>query len=137
MNLRSLLGLFVALIVLDDGTRRTLDDLLRFALVGQHLPGTPLALEWPDIGIFAALAGLAAKDEAKELESRNKLVRARDRATRKAEKEAEVRQRREDRAARAAAKKAEDALQKALKTTTKGGQGGPEAARNRVYVVKQ
>ena len=63
--------------------------------------------------INRAKAPQAAKDEAKELESQNKLLRARDRATRKAQKEAEVRQRREDRAARAAAKKVEEALQKA------------------------
>lgn len=55
----------------------------------------------------------ATKDEAKELESQEKLIGARETATRKAEKEVEVRRRREDRAARAAAKNAEDALQKA------------------------
>lgn len=65
--------------------------------------------------INRAKALQTAKDEAKGLESQNKLVRARDKATRKAEKEVEVRQRREDRAARAAAKKAENALQKALR----------------------
>lgn len=65
--------------------------------------------------INRAKALQAAKDEAKELESQNKLLRARDRATRKARKEAEVWQRREDRAARAAAKKVEEALQKATR----------------------
>lgn len=45
--------------MLDDGTRRTLEDLLRFALVGQHLPGPALALEWPEVGSSAALAGLS------------------------------------------------------------------------------
>jgi len=60
--------------------------------------------------INRAKALQAAKDEEKELEAQNKLLSARDRATRKAQKEAEVRQRREDRAARAAAMKA---LQKA------------------------
>jgi len=45
--------------VLDDGTRRTLEDLLRFALARQHLSGTALALEWPEVGISAVLAGLS------------------------------------------------------------------------------
>jgi hypothetical protein len=59
--------------------------------------------------INRAKALQAAKNEAKELESQNKLLNARDRVTRKVQKEAEVRQRREDRAARAAAKKVEEA----------------------------
>ena len=65
--------------------------------------------------INRAKALQAAKDEEKEMEAQNKLLRARARAraTRKAQKELEVRQRRENRAARAAAKKAEEALQKA------------------------
>jgi hypothetical protein len=63
--------------------------------------------------INRAKALQAAKDEEKETEAQNKLLRARDRATRKAQKEAEVQQRRQDRAARAAARKAEEALQKA------------------------
>jgi hypothetical protein len=61
--------------------------------------------------INRAKALQAAKDEAKELESQNRLQSARDRATRKAQKEAEVRQRREDRGAKAAARKAEEAFQ--------------------------
>lgn len=63
--------------------------------------------------INRAKALQAAKDEEKELEAQNKLMRARDRATRKAQKDAGVRQRRQDRAARIAARKAEEALQKA------------------------
>jgi hypothetical protein len=61
----------------------------------------------------------AAKDEAKELESHNKLLRAQGRATQKAQKEAEVQQRREDKAARAVARKVEDALKKAGKQQQK------------------
>ncbi|KAK5687866.1 hypothetical protein LTR17_026697 [Elasticomyces elasticus] len=52
----------------------------------------------------------AAKDEVKELETHNKLLRAQDRAAQRALKEVEARQRREDRTARAAARKTEEAL---------------------------
>lgn len=61
----------------------------------------------------------AAKDEAKEREAQSKLLGAQDRATQKAEKEAEARQRREDRTARAAAKKAEKALKQAQRQRQK------------------
>ena len=61
----------------------------------------------------------AAKDEVKELETRNKLLRAQGRAAQKALKEVEARQRREDRTARAAARKTQEALQKARKQRQK------------------
>jgi hypothetical protein len=54
--------------------------------------------------INRARALQAAKDEEKELEAQKELLRARDRATRKAQKEAKVLQRRQDRAARVAAR---------------------------------
>lgn len=55
-----LLGLLdVAWRALDDGARRTMDALVRFALTGQPLPEAALALERPDGEVGAAPAGLS------------------------------------------------------------------------------
>ena len=69
-----------------------------------------------------------AKDEAKELETHHKQLRAQDRAAKKAQKQAEAQQKRNDRTARAAARKTEEALKKAQKAATDGSQEGSEAA---------
>jgi len=54
-----------------------------------------------------------AKDEAKELETHHKQLRAQDRAAKKAQKQAEAQHKRNGRTARAAARKTEEALKKA------------------------
>ena len=60
-NFGPLLGLLdVAWRGLDDGARRTMNALVRFALAGQSLPDTVLALERPEVEISAAPAGLSS-----------------------------------------------------------------------------
>jgi hypothetical protein len=60
-NFGPLLGLLdVAWRGLDDGARRTMNALVRFALAGQSLPDTVLALERPEVEITAAPAGLSS-----------------------------------------------------------------------------
>jgi hypothetical protein len=60
-NFGPLLGLLdVAWRGLDDGARRTMNTLVRFALAGQSLLDTVLALERPEVEISAAPAGLSS-----------------------------------------------------------------------------
>jgi hypothetical protein len=60
-NFGPLLGLLdVAWRGLDDGARRTMNALVRFAFAGQSLPDTVLALERPEVEISAAPAGLSS-----------------------------------------------------------------------------